>query len=208
MFFNFPFPCNCIQLSLTAEAIQNSNAIPKGDPTNHAAYETSFCKLHSFALQPATTRKPRLNYEAQAAAPLLRSITSSPPAAAHGYLTLNVSLPCVRASRPGWNVELCSGRNRSLPPAGLQHRAALPCQPPWSRAPGARARQKNAPEITQVSHGSLLCSLRRLLDAQKGITKLLRWFNSKSQMHTGKTLKRLLKLQITPLWLHFQQSQH
>lgn len=55
----------------------------------------------------------------------------------------------------------------SLPPAGLQHRAALPCRSPWSRAAGTRTWHPSR----QVAHRMLLCSLRGLLAAQKGSQK-------------------------------------
>lgn len=108
-----PFPCNCIQMSLTAEAIQNSNTIPKRDPINYTAHERSFCKVHLFTLQSATTQKSRLNYQARAAALLLCSITSPCRTRifnAKRVITLGaVSVP------PGCGMrQLCSGRTRSL----------------------------------------------------------------------------------------------
>lgn len=127
-------------MSLTAEATQNSNTIPKRHPTNCTACERSFCKLHLFTLQPATTQKSRLNSQAQAAALLLCSIPSSPPAAAHGYSRIfgagcaipPALCPCPQDAGCGmWQ----------LPPAGMQQ------QPPWSRASAAQTQGKNTPEM-------------------------------------------------------------
>lgn len=143
-------------MSLTAEAIQNSNTIPKRDPTIYATQERSFCKLHLFTLQSATAHKSRLHYQARAAALLLCSITCSPPPAAHGCLMLQVPFPWALSVPPvqlrdEWGSSAPAGPAASLP-AGLQHRAALPCQPPWNRAAGARARQTNTPESPECSY--------------------------------------------------------
>lgn len=176
VFFNLPFPCNCIQMSLTAEAIQNTTTIPRRAPTNYAAYERSFCKLRFFTLQSATTQKSRLHCQApQQPRALLRALMPSRcrPRVLDGKCA--VTLGAVPPQDAGmW--QLRSGRTRSLhpslPPSGLQHRAALPCRSPWSRAAGGSTRTWRP--SGQVAHGILLRSLRGLLAAQKGSQKCSR----------------------------------
>lgn len=166
-----PFPCNCIQMSLAAEAIQNSNTIPKRDPINYATRERSFCKLHLFTLQSATTQKSRLNYQAQAAALLLCSITS--PCCtrifnAKRVITLALC-PCLLAvgcgsSAPAGPAASC----RTAAPSG----SALPVpleQGFWSPSAGNSTARKQT-HLRSQGAGIPSCSpssLRSLLDVQK-----------------------------------------
>lgn len=117
VFFNLPFPCNCIQMSLTAEAIQNTTTIPRRAPTNYAAYERSFCKLRFFTLQSATTQKSRLHSQApQQPRALLRALMPSRcrPRVFDGKCAL--TLGAVPPQDAGmW--QLRSGRTRSLHPS-------------------------------------------------------------------------------------------
>lgn len=207
LFFNLPFPCNCIQMSPTAEAIQNSTTIPRRAPTNYAAYERSFCKLHLFTLQSATTQKSRVHSQAPAAAPLLCSVPWSPPAAAHGYLMGNVSLPWALSRRRMRGCGSCApaGPAASISPS---RRTAAPSSSalPVPLEQGCWHTHLASQQAGGTSDAPLLPT--RLAGCSKGVTKVLRWFYSRSRMHGGKIPKRLLKLQITPLWLHFEQSQH
>lgn len=180
-------------MSLSAEATQNSNTIPKRHPTNCAACERSFCKLHLFTLQPATTQKSRLNSQAQAAL-LLCSIPSSPPAAAHGYFGIfgagcaipPALCPCLQDAGCGmWQ----------LPPTGMQQ------QPPWSRASAAHTQDKKTHQRCQQAGIPSDPPLLPTAGCSKSTANSLQRFYGTSRMHRSKMLNLLLKLQITPVWL-------
>lgn len=121
-----PVPCNLVQMSLTAKAIQNSNTIPK---ITYTTYGRSFFKLHLFTLQSVTTKRVIPKLPGTGSNPAVVSHHTHPPPAGFGRIfnaKRFVTPPCcARASHlpPRWHGtgvsggrwQLCSAGTRSLP---------------------------------------------------------------------------------------------